>query len=303
MRENEMKCLSVVITGASSGIGKATAIEFANHQASMILCSRSEANLQTTARECENRGARVIIYPLDMTDELRLKAVADRAVQEFGKLDVWVNDAAVGLFGRLEDLPSETVRRIVEVNFLGYVYGCRAAIPHMRRQGKGIIINVSSLASIAGLPYQSLYASTSSAINTLGSCLRMETIDKPRIKICTLVLPSIDTPMLQHAGNYTGRAVRAFPPVYTARRAARTIIRMVARPRKQVILGVPAKIVVAIKRLMPFLTEKRIAVMAEKGHFKMQSSPHTPGNLFQPMSHEEMISGGWLKRQPAMATR
>ncbi len=294
MARNIIKGASVVITGASSGIGRAAALEFARLGANLTLCSRNQRSLAQVAADCGSLGGRAQTCVLDVADDGKMAQCARKAVRAFGKLDIWVNDAAVTLYGRLENFPASDIRRVIDTNLVGYLNGCRAAIPVMRGQGAGVIINVSSVAGILGQPYASVYALTKGAVNTLGSCLRMELMDVPRVRVCTLVLPSIDTPMFQHAGNYTGRAIRALGPVYSARRAARVIVGMAIRPRPQVDMSA-ANLFAAIKRLLPFVSEPVVGMIEERNFRGPRPVPVTDGNLFRPATMEQ-VSGGWLKK-------
>ncbi len=131
----------VVITGASSGIGRATALAFARRGATVVVAARREQALRGVATECEQLGGRALAVPTDVTDEAAVRSLARRAVESFGRVDVWVNNAAVGLFGRFEDTPLEAYRRVIETNLFGYIYGARAALPIFREQGSGVLIN------------------------------------------------------------------------------------------------------------------------------------------------------------------
>lgn len=300
MKRSELKGKAAVITGGSSGIGKATALELARQGVSLVLCARSQGDLDETARECQALGTQVATSTMDVTDEMRVKGVGDKAIQVFGRLDIWINNAGVDMFGRLEELPVEAIHRLVEVNLLGYIYGCRAALNHMRQSGKGTIINVSSLAGIAAFPYSSVYASTESGINALSASIRMENIDKPDITISTLIIPAIDTPFFAHSANYLGKQIRPFPPVYKPERVARTILRLTLRPRKEKVFGVPANMLVAMKRFFPFLTEKFIARMAAKHYLKAKTASNFSGNLYMPLREPKEVA---TAKQEALAVR
>ena len=142
----------VVITGASSGIGRAAALAFAEAGASLVLAARREEPLRDATRECEERGGHALAVPTDIRDEAAVARLADAAVERFGRLDVWVNNAAVTLFGRFEETPADLWREVIEVNLFGYVNGARAAMPHLRRNGGGTLVNVGSVNSRLGAP-------------------------------------------------------------------------------------------------------------------------------------------------------
>ncbi len=191
----------VVITGASSGIGRATAIEFARHNTRLVLAARNESNLEKTARACAKAGAReVLIVPTDTTVESEVQELASRAAEEFGRIDVWVNDAGVGLYATFEETPVEDYRRLLETNLFGYIYGARAALPYFRKQGSGVLINVGSQVSLGGLPYQNAYVTSKYAVRGFSDSLRQELVGSD-IHVCTVYPASTDTPFFQHAAN------------------------------------------------------------------------------------------------------
>jgi NADP-dependent 3-hydroxy acid dehydrogenase YdfG len=134
----------VVITGASSGIGRATARSFARHGATVVLAARREAALHEVAQECRNLGGQPLVIPTDVTDAAAVEHLATRTVETVGRIDVWVNNAGVTLVGRLEETPLEPYRRVIDTNLFGYVHGARAAIPYLREQGSGVLINNAS---------------------------------------------------------------------------------------------------------------------------------------------------------------
>src|SRR5581483_5459437 len=164
----------VVITGGSSGIGRATAIEFAKHGAQLVLAARSKSNLRETAEECEELGADVLVVPADVSDEDQVERVARKAVREFGKIDVWVNNAGTALYSRFEDAPADGYRQVIETNLFGSIYGARAAIDQFRKHGRGVLINVSSQLALGGSPYSSAYAISKYGVRALSDALRQE---------------------------------------------------------------------------------------------------------------------------------
>jgi NAD(P)-dependent dehydrogenase (short-subunit alcohol dehydrogenase family) len=284
----------VVITGASSGIGRATALEFARRGAALVLAARGEDGLKTAADECRRLGAEVLAIPTDVTDEDAVRRLAQQAVAHFGRIDTWVNDAAVTLFGSVENAPMEDFRRVVETNLYGYVHGARAVLPVFRAQGEGVLINVSSVVGRVGQPYTSAYTASKHAVRALSMSLRQELwLDGVRgVHVCTVMPGVIDTPLFQHAANYTGRAVRAVPPVYTAERVARTIVRLARRPRREVYVG-PAARVMAWRRLRrPASTERQMARLTDKAHLsRKRTAKPTSGNLYRPLPVS--LAGGW----------
>lgn len=283
----------VVITGASSGIGRATALRFASQGATVVLAARNAEALREVATECEQLGARAMPIPTDVTDEGAVKALARHALENFGHIDVWVNNAAVSLMAPFEQAPSDAWRRVIETNLFGYVYGARAALPAFREQGRGVLINVSSVNGRVGGPYVSAYVASKFAIRGLGESLRQE-LRGEDIHVVTVMPASIDTPIFQHLGNYTGRAIQPMSPVYTAERAARVIVNAARRPRREVMVGTSAHIEGFLHRLMPGFSERMMGKQVERDHFQDVPAVPSPGNLFMPQQPAS-ISGGWRK--------
>ena len=289
-----IKDSAVVITGASSGIGAATAYACAKEGACLVLAARNEPQLRAITKNCRRMGAQVWYVPTDVTNEAAVGQLARKAVETFGRLDVWVNNAAVTLFATLEESPIEDFRRVIETNLFGYVYGARAALPQFRKQGSGILINVASIAGKVGQPYTSAYVVSKHAVRALGICLRQELADKPNIHVCTVMPASIDTPIFQHAANYTGRAIQPIPPVYDTTAVARTIVDLVSHPRREIFVGRSPKVLNALNTLFPGLSERLLRISVERSHFKKgESATATSGNLYMPMTLEHVVSGGW----------
>src|SRR4051812_25244364 len=280
----------VVITGASSGIGRAIALEFAGRGSSLAIASRAEDSLRQVAEECGRLGADVLVVPTDTTDEMAVQSLAHQTVERFGRIDVWVNDAAVSLFARFEESPPDDYRQVIETNLFGYIYGARAALPYMRRQCSGTLINIASMVSAIPQPYTSAYVISKAGVRALGACLRQElALDGTQdIHVCTVMPAAIDTPFFQHAANYTGRPVKAIRPVYEPELVAQAVARLVEAPRREVFVGNAARVLSAQMTMMPAATERIVATMVDKDHLRSDAqSPPTKGNLYQPMPEME----------------
>lgn len=283
----------VVITGASSGIGRAAAHAFAAAGASVVLAARAERPLQEAARECIEAGGQSLAVPTDVTSEEAVKALAQRAIGAFGRIDVWVNNAAVSLFGRIEDTPLDAYQRVIQTNLFGYVHGARAVIPHFRAQGSGVLINVSSSVALTGQPYTSAYVASKCAIQGLSECLRQELLDVPGIQVCTVLPASLDTPLFQHAANYTGRRPQAMKPIYDPEMVADAIVRLAEHPRRETIAGEAGWMAVLGHAIAPTLTERVMARRVETDHLGLEETPNSQGNLFEPMPEVDGLHGGW----------
>jgi short-subunit dehydrogenase len=282
----------IVITGASSGIGRASALTLARAGATVVVTSRREEVLRKLAEQCERIGGKALAIAADVTDQQAVQNLARQAIERFGRIDVWINNAAVTLFARLEDAPPDAYRRVIETNLFGCIHGARAVLPYFREQGSGILINISSGIGKMGSPFVSAYAASKFAIVGFSESLRMELPDAPNIHVCTVLPAAIDTPLFQQGANFTGRAVKPIPPVYSAEKVAHAIADLVRHPRREVIVGAAAKAGLMMHVLAPALTEQIFAKQVERKHFEDRPARHTERNLFNPMEYES-ISGGW----------
>ena len=296
----------VVITGASSGIGRATAHAFARRGASLALAARRQGLLDRTAEECRSLGADVLVVPLDVAEEQAVRDLAGATVERFGRIDVWVNNASVGLWGRLEEIPMEDIRRLMDVNLFGYVHGARAVLPLFRAQQSGVLVNVGSMVSRVTVPYAAPYVMSKHAVRGLGAVIRQE-LARDGVKgvhVSTVMPATIDTPFFEHSGNYVGRALRAMPPVYTPERVARTIVNCSRLPRREVFVGNTARVAAQQHKLMPGTTERVIGATTERLHlYRHRTAPPTPGNLYEPFADDDGVHGRWHGRRRTAVRR
>jgi short-subunit dehydrogenase len=293
----------VVITGASSGIGRATALRCARGGASLVLVARRKAALEELAGQCEKLGGPALAVAADVADPDAVEAAAAQAIERFGRIDAWVNNAAVTLFGRLEQVPYEAYRRVIETNLFGYIHGARAVLPYFREQGHGTLINLSSMVGKVGQPFASAYVASKYAIAGFAESLRMELHDAPEIQVCTVLPGSVDTPLFQQGANYMGRAAKPVEPVYDADRVAQVIVGLIERPRREAMIGSAPRGLLAMRILGPRLAERMFAQQVERKHFQDRPEEPSAGNLFRPMEQYASVAGGWNLRSANHSSR
>ncbi|MFE6400994.1 SDR family NAD(P)-dependent oxidoreductase [Streptomyces alboflavus] len=287
----------VVITGASSGVGRACAQAFAARGCALVLAARRADVLEEVAEECRtHHGARTLVVPTDMTDTQAVDRLAHQAVAAFGRIDLWLNDAAVAAFGALDEVPHEVFRQVLDVNVLGCVNGARAAAGVMRAQRHGTIINVSSVVGAAVVPYNTPYVLSKAAVRALGGTLRQEMrlAGQENIHVCTVLPATMDTPFFRDAANYSGRAVTPMGPVYTAQRAAKAVVRLSVTPRREVYVGRAGRALGALSKLTPSLVERVLAYEMDRSHLsRKHAAEPTDGNVLRPSAGPASVGGGW----------
>jgi short-subunit dehydrogenase len=293
----------VVITGASSGIGRATALRFAAEGARLVLAARRAAELDRLAEQCRRTGGEAASAPTDVTDADAVQRLADLAVSRWGRLDVWVNNAAVNAFSRFGEEPAEVPRRVLEVNALGQLHGARSALPHLRDQGRGVLINVGSVLSVLPSPYQAAYVMSKHAVRALSACLRQELHDVPGVRVCTVMVAAVDTPLFDAAANHTGWGLRPLTPTYTPERVAAAIVDCARRPRDEVHVGVASRLMTAQHVLARRLSERITAAVVRRDHVTDQPVEPTTGNLFSPAPAPATARGGWKDGGPSASAR
>src|SRR3954468_15989820 len=283
----------VVITGATSGAGRAAAVEFAKHQCALVLAARNENALHEIADECQEFGASVKVVPTDVTDANAVKALATEAVDFGGRIDVWINNAAVLAVGEFTRTPVEVHTRVIETNLLGYLYGAHAALPYFKKQGEGILINNISIGGYMPVPYGIAYSASKYGVRAFAEALRGELYGYKNIHICNLFPAFLDTPGTQHAANYTGVILKPAPPVYDPMRIAKTMVRLAQQPKPSAMITGLSPLIKFGYQLAPGLT-RRIASTVLTTYFKhSEATPATSGNVFEPVDYGTSIYGGW----------
>src|SRR2546423_5942375 len=290
----------VVVTGASSGIGRETALALAGKGARLVLAARRAAELEETAVDCRSRGGECRIFPCDVSDREQVEALARAAVETYGRIDAWVNNAGIYAMGTVEAMTDEAIRRVIDVNFFGVVHGTRAALPHLART-RGVLVNVSSaLGRISG-PYVSAYAASKHAVRAFTESVRDET-RKEGISVTTVYPPAIDTPLFRHSANYTGREIKPADPIFPPERVAAAIVSAIEKPRRAILIAA-TKVMSAFHTLLPGLFERFMTRQMERDHFGDNPAPITDGNIHVPMQDGSRSDGGWLPRKRRSAVK
>jgi len=291
---------TVVITGASSGIGRAAALRIARRGASLALCARSTAPLEEVVAECEAAGASAFGVALDVADEPAVEAFAAEAVSRQGRIDVWVNNAGAIAYGDFVELPSEDFRTVVETNLMGQVHGARAALRRFKEQGSGVLINMSSVWGRVSSPSVSPYVVSKNAVRAFSECLHGELVDEPDIHVTTLVPQAVDTPIFDHAANRSGRSVRPIPPIVSADEVAAGIEACAESPKREVNYGRAGRVLEILYALTPRLYRRVAHPAFVAGTFGPAEVPPSSGNLRQP-SDPHRVDGGWRRdRRPTL---
>jgi NAD(P)-dependent dehydrogenase (short-subunit alcohol dehydrogenase family) len=283
----------VVVTGASSGIGRATALALARRGARVALLARRAGALEDVAAECGTANA--LVLPVDVTDAEAVDAAARRTVAHFGRLDGWVNNAGVTMFGSLLDVPLADARRVLDVNVMGYVHGARAALPHLVDGGSGVLVNVSSLLGRIAQPYGAAYTMSKFAVRALGVSLREELrlAGVRGVAVSTVLPAAIDTPIYAAAANHSGRRPHPPPPVYAPERVARTIVGQLRHPRREVVAGgLLGRAFVLQHLLTPRVAERILAIDVDRS-LRGTDEPATSGALYEPGAAPASVHGGW----------
>jgi short-subunit dehydrogenase len=285
--------LSIVITGASSGIGRATALEFARRGHQLALTARRKDVLEEVANECRRLGSDTLVHACDITNEEEVKELARKTYKEFGAIDVWVNNAAVAMMGAFEETPMEDIKRLLDINVLGYFYGAREALKYFRAQGSGMLINISSIVGLTGQPYSIAYTTSKAAIRGMTLCLQQEMAMEEDIHVCMVMPATVDTPLFQNAANFMGREVKAMEPVVNAQSVAEAIVSLTRNPKQEVLVGGMALQSTLLKYFSPDLFSRMHNKQVQSKHFKEDHSEPQHGNLYEPTQWAS-IDGGWL---------
>ena len=304
----------VAVVGASSGIGRETALRFGRRGAKVVVAARSEPGLQTLVDEIRAEGGAATAIVADGTDFEQVKAVAERAVSEYGRLDTWVHASAVLLNALFEETTPEEFKRIIDVNLNGQAYGAMAALPHLRRAGGGALIHIASIEARRSFPYHSAYAASKHGIEGFLEALRVELRHEGAPISVTNVMPaSINTPLFNKARTKLGVKPMPPPPIYQPGIVADTILYAAEHPTRDIIVGGSGKAFVLQQRMSPRLMDALVLRMGFRTqHTDEPKSEAGPDNFFEPIQGYDRVEGDftdqalkrsaytWLEMRPIL---
>ncbi len=283
--ENTNRGKVVVVTGATAGVGRAVVNEFANQGAHIGLIARGRERLEATKREVEERGGKAIVLPTDVANAQQVEQAAEQAEQEFGPIDIWVNDAMTTIFAPFLEIKPDEFKRATEVTYLGQVYGTMAALKRMHARNRGTIVQVGSALAYRSIPLQSPYCGAKHAIIGFTDSVRSELIhDKSAVHITAVMLPAMNTPQFSWCRTRLPRHPQPVPPIFEPEVAARAIVWAAGHKRREVYVAWPTVKAIYGNELAPAFADRYLANHAFSGQQTSQPvSPDRPDNLFEPV--------------------
>src|SRR5215207_4584846 len=282
---------SVVITGASSGIGYCTALGFARRGARLTLAARRPHDLETLAEECLRLGAQARVVPTDVADGDAVETLALEAEDAFGRIDTWINGAGVMAYGTFEQVPAEVFERVLDTNLTGHINGARAALRRFRAQRAGVLVNLSSVWGRITTPLVIPYVVSKHAIRAFSECLRHELADEPAIYVVTVLPQAVDTPIFEHSANHSRRRLRPIPPLFDPRSVADGIVACAESPKREITYGRAGRMLEILYTLFPRVYCRLAPAAFMRGTFAADPTPPTNGNVLAPSGGRP--TGGW----------
>jgi NAD(P)-dependent dehydrogenase (short-subunit alcohol dehydrogenase family) len=291
---NDGKRQVVVITGATSGVGRATARAFADQGASVGLLARGTDALAATRAEVESRGGRALELPLDVADPHAVEAAAAAIEERLGPIDVWVNNAMVTMFAPVHEIDASEYRRVTEVTYLGVVYGTLSALRPMRERDRGVIVQVGSALAYRGIPLQSAYCAAKHAIQGFTESLRCELMhEDSAVRVTMVQLPALNTPQFDTVRTRMPRHPRPVPPIYQPELAAEAIVTAAHSPaRREWWVGGSTAVALLGNAVAPGIADR---YLARSGYDSQQTDEPLPAgrpdNLFEPLPGDRGARG------------
>ncbi|WP_347218486.1 SDR family oxidoreductase [Chryseobacterium sp.] len=282
---------TVVITGASSGIGKATAEAFAKQGADLVLAARNEEALKETAELCRNQGVSVLAVPTDVSIAEEVAHLVNEALQFSGKIDYWVNNAGVLAFGKFEEIPVDVTDQIIKTNLLGYMHSAHAVLPVFKRQKKGVLLNNISIGGWMPAPYGTAYTASKYGIRGMTETLQGEVSDFPDIHICALYPGFQKSSGIEHAANYSGIKLSTPPPSFDPRKLAASIVRTAKNPTEASYPDWSAVAFKTIYEMFPGIVRYVSSAAMRMVMKKANKDERTGGNVLEPSTGNMGIDG------------
>jgi NAD(P)-dependent dehydrogenase (short-subunit alcohol dehydrogenase family) len=283
----------VVVIGASSGIGRETALQFARRGAKIVVSARSEAGLLSLIDEIKLSGGEAIYVIADVSSYQQVKAIADKAIAAYGRIDTWVNAAATGVLATFDAITAEEFQRVVDVNLMGQVYGAMVALPYLKREGRGALIHISSMEGRRSLPLQSPYSAAKHGLEGFLESLRVELQHEGVPISVTSILPSvINTPFYNKVKTKLGVKPTGIPPYYNPNLVADAILYTAENPTRDFIVGDVGKVLDVMQRVSPSLVDRLLVLIGFSGQRTSEvKSEEAPDNLYKPIEGYDKVLG------------
>lgn len=291
-----MRGKTVVVTGASSGIGRATARLLASQGANVVLVARSPESLAEAELECRAaapEGSQTLVLVADVADASAVDEVLGAAAERFGRLDAVVHSAAVLAYGRFEDVPADVFDTAISVTLGGTANTVRSALRHFRAQDGGSLVVVGSLLGKIATPYMSSYVTAKWAVHGLVRTVQIETRSEPGIDVSLVSPGGVNTPVYRQAGTYLGWHGRPPPPVDSPERVARAVVAAIERPRRETSVGLANPFAVLGFRALPGVYDLLVTPLMRLGGISRDEAPHSPGNVLEPQPSGDAVHGAW----------
>jgi len=288
----------VVVTGASAGVGRATVRKSARHGARIGLLARGIDGLKAARGEVEELGSEALIVPTDVADADQVESAAAQIEAEFGRIDIWINNATTSVFSPIKQMTAAEFRRVTEVTYLGYVYGTLAALKRMLPRDRGTIVQVGSALAYRGIPLQSAYCAAKHAIQGFCDSLRCELLhDNSGVRLTMVQLPALNTPQFGWLKSRLPRKAQPVPPIFQPEVAAEAIYFAAHNPRREFYVGAPSVVVITANKFAPGLLDHYLACAGyESQQYDGSEDPNRPDNLWQPVPGDHGAHGAFDTR-------
>ena len=293
----------VIVTGASSGIGRATARALARDDWTVVLAARSAQSLARVERQCRADGAEALTVVTDVGNAEQVRVLFDAAILRFGRVDAVVNAVAAVAYGHFSDVPAEIFDRAITTNLLGTANVARAALAHFRESGGGHLVVIGSLLGKIAVPFMSSYVTGKWGVHGLARILQIEARQIPGVHVSLISPGSVNTPAYSQAANYVGREGRPPPPVDSPEKVARAIVRTMASPTRERSVGIANPLVVLGFRALPAVFDALVSPLMSIGGLSRDRVPPNPGNVLDPLPDGDAEFGKWGRQwlRPAAA--